>query len=111
VKIDLPENIIKIIAEVAEKFPEIERITVFGSRVLGNAKPGSDVDLAIMGKAVTAKVISSLHDYLEEETNIPYFFDIIHFDSIENEGLREHINYHGKTLYFKTFNNEDVSSL
>lgn len=100
-EIDLPEDVINLIADAARKFPEIQKIAIFGSRVLGNAKRGSDVDMAVMGEAVTLQVVSELHDYLAEETNIPYFFDIIHFESIANLALREHISRYGKALYVK----------
>ncbi len=98
-EIDLPLNVIALIAELAGKIPQIEKIIVFGSRVLGNAKHGSDVDLAVIGKTVTSQVVCTFRDYLEEESNIPYLFDIIHFEPIENEALREHIIRYGKTLY------------
>lgn len=100
-EIDLSQDVIALIYDLAIKFPEIEKIIVFGSRVLGNAKSGSDVDLAVVGETVTPQIVSFLHGYLEEETNIPYFFDIIHFESIENVALREHITRYGKPLYVK----------
>ncbi|MBU1567014.1 MAG: nucleotidyltransferase domain-containing protein [Proteobacteria bacterium] len=99
IEIDLPERVITAVSEVAGKFPEIERIDVFGSRVLGNAKQGSDIDLAVFGQAVTPEVVSAFREYLEEETNLPYFFDIIHFELIENADLREHIAKYGRSLY------------
>lgn len=100
-EIDLPKHIIIMVAEVAGKFPEIERIDVFGSRVLGNAKRGSDIDLAVFGQSLTSQVVAAFQEFLEEETNIPYFFDIIHFETITNEALREHILQHGRLLYEK----------
>lgn len=107
-EIDLPQDVKVLIAEIAGRFKEIEAIIVFGSRVLGNAKPGSDVDLAVIGQPVTPQIVSSFHDYLEEETNLPYFFDIIHFESIENEALREHIKRYGKPLYVKSAFGQNV---
>lgn len=107
-EIDLPEHIFTIITEIAEKFPEIEQVTVFGSRVLGNAKQGSDIDLAVIGKMVTSHVMSAFQDYLEEKTNIPYLFDILHFDSTTNDALREHITRYGKSLYVKRASGKDV---
>ncbi|MFH0785368.1 MAG: nucleotidyltransferase domain-containing protein [Pseudomonadota bacterium] len=101
VGIDLPERVIITVAEIAGNFPEIERVDVFGSRVLGNAKQGSDIDLAVFGQPLTPQVLSAFQEYLEEETNIPYFFDIIHFESIENAALREHITQFGKPLYVR----------
>lgn len=100
-EIDLPKHVLVMMAEIAGKFPEIERIDVFGSRVLGNAKQGSDIDLAVFGQSLTPQVLIAFQAYLEEETNIPYLFDIIHFESITNEALREHILQHGGLLYEK----------
>lgn len=98
-EIDLPERVIITVAEIAGNFPEIEGIDVFGSRVLGNAKQGSDIDLAVYGQSLTPQVLSAFQEFLEEETNIPYFFDIIHFELLENTALREHITRYGMPLY------------
>lgn len=100
-EIDLPKHVLIMMAEIAGKFPEIERIDVFGSRVLGNAKQGSDIDLAVFGQSLTPQVLTAFQAYLEEETNIPYFLDIVHFEKIENLALREHIKKYGKPLYLK----------
>jgi len=48
-----------------------------------------------VGTAVTAEVVAGVKDYLEEETLLPYFFDVIHFESISNAALRQHITTHG----------------
>ena len=100
-EIDLPESVIKTVVEIAAKFQEIERIEVFGSRVLGNAKKGSDIDLAVFGISLTPQTVSAFQRCLEEETNIPYLFDILHFESIVNASLREHILEHGRPLFSK----------
>ena len=107
-EIDLPQYVKNLITEVAAQFPKIERIVVFGSRVLGNAKPGSDVDLAVSGQELTPQIVGSFHDYLEEETNIPFFFDVIHYEKVENEALRKHIVRYGKPLYVKRSSGKDV---
>ncbi|MBM9538578.1 nucleotidyltransferase family protein [Desulfobulbus alkaliphilus] len=101
-KIDLPAKVADTIIQAIRDYPEIEKVCVFGSRALGNAKPGSDIDLAVIGARVTPKTISKLRDFLEEETSIPYFFDVIAFNTIENEALRDHILRYGKVLYQST---------
>ena len=45
----LPENIIFKVWQVFDRFPQIERAVVFGSRAKGNYTPHSDVDIAIFG--------------------------------------------------------------
>ena len=97
--IDLPVKTISQLIAILTTYQEIERVIIFGSRALGNAKPGSDVDLAFSGKNVTSHLVSLIQGYLEEETILPYFFDCIHLESIQNKELLTHISDHGKVLY------------
>lgn len=87
------------IHKALEHFEEIEKAIIFGSRAMGNYKKGSDVDIAIIGEDVTSKTIFKLDDYLNEVYPLPYFFDIIQYNSIKNEKLIEHINNEGKLIY------------
>lgn len=98
-EIDLPEKVVKQLIQVFSGWPDIETVTIFGSRALGNAKSGSDIDLCFDGKILNRQQVSSLQNYLEEESLFPYFFDCVHFKSIENEYLRQHILEHGKLLW------------
>lgn len=66
---------------------------------MGNYKKGSDIDIAVIGESVTNKTIFRLDDYLNEVYPLPYFFDIIQYNSITNEKLIEHINEEGKVIY------------
>jgi len=76
-----------------QQFPEIEKAAIFGSRVKGNYKPGSDVDIAIWGNDISFSTLSRLHAILEEESPMPYFFDIVDYS---------HLNRHGHTLEEKS---------
>lgn len=42
-----------------------------------------------------------LKDYLNEIYPLPYFFDIINYNSITNENLKKHIDVEGKIIYTK----------
>jgi len=97
--IDLPTETLTQLAAIFSTCREIERVIIFGSRALGNAKPGSDIDLAFSGKNVTSHLVSRVQDYLEEETTLPYFFDCIHLEAIQNRDLVGHIREYGKVLY------------
>lgn len=55
-------------------------------------KRGSDVDIAILGDEL------KLSYCLNEESNLPYFFDVINLEKISNENLKEHIRRAGKEL-------------
>ena len=87
----LNQHEIETIKEVLKKF-NIEKVMLFGSRAKGNHKRGSDVDLAIVGDECKVAY------WLNEEINLPYFFDVINLHKITNKNLIEHINRVGKVL-------------
>ena len=59
---------------------------------MGNYKPGSDVDIALKGKDVTADTVFRLSTLLNEKLPLPYQFDILNFADIENPALKQHID-------------------
>jgi uncharacterized protein len=81
------------------RFPQIDEAIVFGSRAKGNYKPGSDVDIAIKGKAIDHSCVGGLSFYLNEETSLPYYFDIVHYEEITEQELTRHIDRVGKVFY------------
>ncbi len=97
--IDLPDKTINELHTIFASYPEIEKAIIFGSRALGNAKPGSDIDCALSGKHLTMKIVAKIQQHLEEETLIPYFFDCVHLETISNPDLIDHIKQHGLLLY------------
>lgn len=92
---------IEYIQKALNSFEEIEKAIVFGSRAMGNYKKGSDVDVAVLGEKITNKTLFRLDDYLNEVYPLPYFFDIINYNVISNEKLKEHIDNEGKIIYEK----------
>jgi predicted nucleotidyltransferase len=90
-----------LLTESVKKFPEIEKAVIFGSRAMGNYKKGSDIDLAIFGQKVNFDITSRLSGLLNEELPIPYYTDVLNFNTIENEELKQHILTEGKVLYKK----------
>lgn len=99
VEIGLQDGQWKELQTVFEQFPEIESVSVFGSRAKGNFKKGSDVDLCIFGEKVTHEIVRQLHYWLNEETLLPCFFDVVHWGSLEDESLRRHIQQVGKQIF------------
>jgi len=92
--IGLTQKELEILKSVFEKFDEINEVILFGSRALGTHKKSSDIDLAIKGK-VDINTLSKLKYTLEEETILPYFFDVIIYDNLENQELKKHIDEFG----------------
>lgn len=97
----------EIIAMVC-RFPEIEKAILFGSRAKGNFKPGSDVDLAVVGDRIGFDTVAKLHAMLEEESSMPYFFDILDYSHVSNQEIREHVDRVGIKLYEKPHAGESV---
>lgn len=89
---------IRHITTAIKQFPEIENAVIFGSRAKGTHKKASDVDLAIKGRSVTGETIHRLSFLLNEELPLPYFFDVVHYESLENQQLIEHIDKVGKSM-------------
>jgi predicted nucleotidyltransferase len=80
---------------------EIEKVLLYGSRSNGSHELGSDVDLALTGKNITPKIVNLIHYVLEEESPTPLWFDVLHYDTIKNEKLKEEIDSSGKVIYKK----------
>lgn len=94
----LTQTDIKRITAAIKQFPEIDKAVIFGSRAKGTHKKASDVDLAIKGRAVTPETIQRLSFLLNEELPLPYFFDVVHYEALENRQLVEHIDRVGKSI-------------
>ncbi len=86
---------------------EIEEGILFGSRAKGNYKKGSDVDLVIKGDRVTWDTVVQLWDWLNEESPMPYFFDVVQYETISEPKLLDHIDRVGVTLYQKQTESND----
>ena len=97
--IGLSEVDIEYIVGAIAKFREIKKAVIFGSRAKGNYKAGSDIDIAIYGEDITIDTISSLHSLLEDESPLPYLFDIVDYTHLEHKELKEHIDRVGIVIY------------
>lgn len=89
----------RILIQAIEEERTIERAEVFGSRAMGNAKHGSDIDLALFGAAVDADIAARLSRRLNEREPIPYYVDVVAYDAIENPALTRHIDEQGRVLF------------
>lgn len=97
----LEERDIKNITDALKELPEIEEVILFGSRAKKTHKKASDVDLAIKGKNISEKTIKRFSSKLNEELPLPYFVDIIHYETIKSNDLLEHIKRVGEVIFNK----------
>ena len=89
---------IEAIISVLRRYPEVEEAIIFGSRAMGNFKPGSDVDIALKGNLLSSTSID-ISVELNERLPLPYKFDVIDYAAISHQPFIEHIDCYGKTLY------------
>ena len=87
------------ITKTMEACPAIRKAILFGSRAKGNWKNGSDIDLALVGDKVDWSIVSDILMKLEEESPMPYLFDVIDYQAISNPELKAHIDRAGIVLY------------
>jgi len=97
----LPKDTIQKINNTFKKYPEIEKINIYGSRAKGNYKNGSDIDLSLYGKSIDTTILGKLITELDELPT-PYMFDINIYKNITNQDLKSEINKNGKIFYKNT---------
>jgi len=96
----LGEQVVTLIQDVFRGHHEVEKVILYGSRVKGNYKVGSDIDLSMQGDGLNFSLLSTIHEELYE-LPIPYTVDLSILDSIDNSNLVEHIQRVGKVFYSK----------
>ena len=99
-KFGLKETIIDKINSVFENYSEIEKVIIYGSRAKGNYRPGSDIDITLIGKNLEYSILSKINISIDD-LNTPYLFDISIFDRLNSSDLEEHINRVGQIFYKK----------
>ena len=98
-KFGLLDSDIEAIVQTLIKHPKVERALIFGSRAKGNFKNGSDVDIALKGTGLDFDTQSQISYWLNEETNMPYKFDVLIYENLHEPKLQEHIDRVGIEFY------------
>ena len=88
----------EMIRAMLARLPNLETAVLFGSRAMGTHSPSSDIDLALFGDNLTLEAIGHLAADLEE-TTLPVNVDLLRYDTITSEPLKEHIARYGKLLW------------
>lgn len=84
--------------EILQRHPLIEKVVIYGSRAMGNFKPGSDIDLTIIGEELGLKDLLKIQSDLDDLL-LPYKIDLSLFHQLDNVGLKDHIQRVGKVFY------------
>jgi len=98
-KFGLSEKDVATIIETLSREPHVDKAYIFGSRAKGNYKNGSDVDIALKGNELNFDDISRISYWLNEETQMPYQFDVLNYHTIKEPALTAHIDRVGVEFY------------
>ncbi|MDF1589159.1 MAG: nucleotidyltransferase domain-containing protein [Gammaproteobacteria bacterium] len=96
----LPDATVVSMQRVFERFPQVEKVIIYGSRAKGNFRLGSDIDLTLLGRELNGLVLSHILVDLDD-LNMPYMLDVSLFDQIGSDDLVSHIERVGKVFYQK----------
>jgi len=86
------------IVGVLALFPAVEEAVLFGSRAKGSHKPGSDIDLSLVGESLDWRTVGRIYDALDDQM-LPYRFSLILFDRNTDPDVAAHITRVGVPLY------------
>ncbi len=91
---------IDVLHQCFAQYDTIDQVVIYGSRAQGNYRPGSDIDLTIVGQLSYSdlmKLDNELDDLL-----LPFKIDLSLLEKIANPDLILHIERVGKILYDKS---------
>ncbi len=94
----LEKHIIDMILAQMSDHKEICDIIIFGSRAKGTFKKGSDIDLVVKGKNISFELVAGLKTKFNQKMQIPYHVDVVHYESISNSDLIDHIDKVGISI-------------
>ncbi len=87
--------------QVFAQYPAIERVLIFGSRAKGNARPSSDIDLAVIAPEMSDSEFARLWNAIDD---LPLVFkvDLLHWDRLANPRLKDKIPREGCLFYARS---------
>jgi hypothetical protein len=97
----LREQEVRIIREVLAKYDAVQEALVFGTRAKNDCKCSSVVKIALKGENVTQSLAYDIAYDLNEETLIPYCFEVICYNLLKTERFKDEIEKEGIVFYEK----------
>ena len=97
-KFGLSDTVIKELQDIFRRHTNIEKVLIFGSRSKGTYRPGSDIDIAVIGKNID---YSQLLDILCEidELELLYSIDLLDYQKKVGTPLGDHIDRVGQVFF------------
>ena len=96
----LSTSTIKALQQVFAEEASVQHVWLYGSRAKGSQHPGSDIDLALEGTAVSHQVRLQLMAAIEELL-LPYTVDLTVWHDLPSE-VQEHLQRVGICFYSRS---------
>ncbi len=97
-KFGIERETLEKIIEIFKRYKQVKKVCIFGSRARGDFKKGSDIDICVWLDDNGENIIYRIEDELEE-INIILLFDIVVFNNITKESLKNSILKEGVIIY------------
>ena len=94
----LSSEVVAKLHSVFIKYPEIEKVVLYGSRAKGNFRKSSDIDLTVFGTQLNDAILSQI-GFAIDDLLLPYTVDLSIFWQIQNSELKSHIERVGVHLF------------
>jgi uncharacterized protein len=95
----LKESVIESICAVLNRYPQVKKAILYGSRARGNYKTGSDIDLTLVGgDDLTLQILYRIMDEIDDLL-LPYTVDLSLYHQITTPDLLDHIQRVGLTFH------------
>jgi predicted nucleotidyltransferase len=86
------------VQQTLRRFQESAKLILYGSRAKGNYRPGSDIDLTLIGSELSHQDLLDIELALDD-LPLPHKFDLSLHHQVDNPQLIDHINRVGKLFY------------
>ncbi|MBV1820688.1 nucleotidyltransferase family protein [Clostridium cochlearium] len=83
---------------IFSKYPQVEKVLLFGSRARGDNKYNSDIDLCIFGEELSHLTLAKI-TFDIEDLDTCLMFDILAFNELNKEDLIKNILNEGVVIY------------
>lgn len=109
-KYGLRPSVVQDLCGVFARYPQIEKVLLYGSRAKGNYRNGSDIDLTICdnGEMTLQHVSRILNDI--DQFLLPYMFDLSLLKQINDPDVLDHIRRVGVAFYVRSQHDERTHS-
>ena len=93
----------KLLSEI----DSVEKAIMYSLRSTGDFEMAANIEIAISGKKINEFVMQQIIDSIKTKGPTTVWFDIVNFDDINDEIIKEYIDDNGIIIYNSTEENND----